>query len=73
MTPVPGGFGNSWYREAKEAGDPVVIARPSIPVGRGDRHPGQDLGLPEMRSCRESIVESVRWCQASGHIRPNNG
>lgn len=34
------------------------------------RQSAADLGLHEMRSCRESIVESVRWCQASGHIRP---
>ncbi|MHC4414998.1 MAG: NAD-dependent epimerase/dehydratase family protein [Planctomycetota bacterium] len=37
------------------------------------RQSAQDLGLKEMRSCRKSIVESVRWCQASGHIRANNG
>jgi len=29
----------------------------------------EDLGLQKMRSCRESIVETVSWCEASGHIK----
>ncbi len=33
------------------------------------RQSAEDLGLPEMRCCGEAIVESVRWCRASGHIR----
>ncbi|MHC5006653.1 MAG: NAD-dependent epimerase/dehydratase family protein [Planctomycetota bacterium] len=33
------------------------------------RQSARDLGLPAMRSCRESIVESVRWFQSSGHAR----
>ena len=33
------------------------------------RRSAEDLGLPEMRCCRESIVESVRWFQSSGHAR----
>ncbi|MHC4210213.1 MAG: NAD-dependent epimerase/dehydratase family protein [Planctomycetota bacterium] len=28
----------------------------------------RDLGLSEMRCCRESIIESVRWFQSSGHV-----
>ena len=34
-------------REAAEAGDPVVIVRPSIPIGPGDRH----LGPPSRMIC----------------------
>jgi len=33
------------------------------------RQSAEDLGLQEMRSCRESIVESVDWCRDSGHIK----
>ncbi|MHC4615732.1 MAG: NAD-dependent epimerase/dehydratase family protein, partial [Planctomycetota bacterium] len=29
----------------------------------------KELGLPAMRCCRESIVESVRWFQSAGHAR----
>ncbi len=37
------------------------------------RQSAKDLGLQEMRPCRESIVESVRWCRDSGHIRGQDG
>jgi dihydroflavonol-4-reductase len=33
------------------------------------RQSAEDLGLQKMRCCRESIVESVRWCRDSGHIK----
>lgn len=31
------------------------------------RRSAEDLGLPRMRCCRDSIVEAVRWFQSSGH------
>lgn len=33
------------------------------------RQSAQDLRLPRMRSCRDSIVESVRWFESTGHAR----
>jgi dihydroflavonol-4-reductase len=36
------------------------------------RKSARELGLPGMRCCRESIVETVRWFQSSGHARANH-
>ncbi len=33
------------------------------------RRSAEDLGLPAMRCCRESIAEGLRWFQSSGHAR----
>lgn len=40
-------LGEQAAREAAEAGDPVVIVRPSIPIGPGDRH----MGPPSRMIC----------------------
>jgi dihydroflavonol-4-reductase len=34
------------------------------------RRSASELGMPEMRSCREAIGESLEWYRSAGHIGP---